>query len=200
MHSLSAAIREEVETVKDLIDLIEAELRTGAEQNRLPRSDNFSRLYVQVGLLGKTLEMVGQENAGQVLQQCLPNISQFRDRTVVLEDLAPLADALLLVESLLGQPEGQGSLIDVPLEAEGVQVSVANYQLGEAQALLHREAYKGLTDAKRAIGAFLDSRGDTLHLATVPALLDTVRVPCSSWVIPARPSWCGPVPVTSSAA
>ena len=175
MHSLSAAIREELETVKDLIDLIEAELRTGAEQHRLPRSDNFSRLYVQVGLLGKTLEMVGQENAGQVLQQCLPNISQLRDKPLVLEDLAPLADALLLVESLLGQPEGQGSLIDVPLEAEGVQLSVANYQLGEAQALLHREAYKGLTDAKRAIGAFLDSRGDTLHLATVPALLDTVR-------------------------
>lgn len=175
MHSLSAAIREELETVKDLIDLIETELRNGAEQNRLPRSDNFSRLYVQVGLLGKTLEMVGQENAGQVLQQCLPNISQFRDRSLVLEDLAPLADALLLVESLLGQPEGQGSLIDVPLEADGVQVSVANYQLGEAQALLHREAYKGLTDAKRAIGAFLDSRGDALHLATVPALLDTVR-------------------------
>ncbi|APQ10387.1 ferrous iron transporter B [Pseudomonas oryzihabitans] len=175
MHSLSAAIREELETVKDLIDLIEAEVSHGGEQGHSAVSDNFSRLYVQVGLLGKTLEMVGQDNAGRVLQQCLPSISEWKDKTLVLEDLAPLADALLLVESLLGQPEGQGNLLDTSLDAKDVQLSVANYQLGEAQALLHKEAYKGLTDAKRAIGAFLDSRGDTLHLTTVPALLDTVR-------------------------
>jgi len=175
MHSLSAAIREELETVKDLIDLIETEVRNGGEQGRSAVSDNFSRLYVQVGLLGKTLEMVGQDNAGQVLQRCLPSISEWRDKALVLEDLAPLADALLLVESLIGQPEGQGTLLDAALDVQDVQVSVANYQLGEAQALLHREAYKGLTEAKRAIGAFLDSRGDTLHLSTVPALLDTVR-------------------------
>ncbi|KTS79304.1 ferrous iron transporter B [Pseudomonas oryzihabitans] len=175
MHSLSAAIREELETVKDLIDLIEAEVSHGGEQGHSAVSDNFSRLYVQVGLLGKTLEMVGQDNAGRVLQQCLPSISEWKDKTLMLEDLAPLADALLLVESLLGQPEGQGNLLDTSLDAKDVQLSVANYQLGEAQALLHKEAYKGLTDAKRAIGAFLDSRGDTLHLTTVPALLDTVR-------------------------
>ncbi|WP_437179189.1 ferrous iron transporter B [Pseudomonas oryzihabitans] len=175
LHSLSAAIREELETVKDLIDLIETEVRNGGEQGRSAVSDNFSRLYIQVGLLGKTLEMVGQDNAGRVLQQCLPSISEWKDKTLVLEDLAPLADALLLVESLIGQPEGQGTLLDATLDAQDVQVSVANYQLGEAQALLHKEAYQGLTDAKRAIGAFLDSRGDTLHLTTVPALLDTVR-------------------------
>lgn len=175
LHSLSAAIREELETVKDLIDLIETEVRNGGEQGRSAVSDNFSRLYIQVGLLGKTLEMVGQDNAGHVLQQCLPSISEWKDKTLVLEDLAPLADALLLVESLIGQPEGQGTLLDATLDAQDVQVSVANYQLGEAQALLHKEAYQGLTDAKRAIGAFLDSRGDTLHLTTVPALLDTVR-------------------------
>ncbi|KTT12173.1 ferrous iron transporter B [Pseudomonas oryzihabitans] len=175
MHSLSAAIREELETVKDLIDLIEAEVSHGGEQGHSAVSDNFSRLYVQVGLLGKTLEMVGQDNAGRVLQQCLPSISEWKDKTLMLEDLAPLADALLLVESLLGQPEGQGNLLDTSLDAKDVQLSVANYQLGEAQALLHKEAYKGLTEAKRAIGAFLDSRGDTLHLTTVPALLDTVR-------------------------
>ncbi|MDR6236813.1 ferrous iron transporter B [Pseudomonas oryzihabitans] len=175
LHSLSAAIREELETVKDLIDLIETEVRNGGEQGRSAVSDNFSRLYIQVGLLGKTLEMVGQDNAGRVLQQCLPSISEWKDKTLVLEDLVPLADALLLVESLIGQPEGQGTLLDATLDAQDVQVSVANYQLGEAQALLHKEAYQGLTDAKRAIGAFLDSRGDTLHLTTVPALLDTVR-------------------------
>lgn len=175
MHSLSAAIREELETVKDLIDLIESEVRNGGEQARSAVSDNFSRLYVQVGLLGKTLEMVGQDNAGQVLQRCLPSISEWKDKSLVLEDLAPLADALLLVESLIGQPVGQGTLLDADLDAQNVQVSVANYQLGEAQALLHQEAYKGLTEAKRAIGAFLDSRGDTLHLTTVPSLLDTVR-------------------------
>lgn len=175
MHSLSAAIREELETVKDLIDLIESEVRNGGEQARSAVSDNFSRLYVQVGLLGKTLEMVGQENAGQVLQRCLPSISEWKDKSLVLEDLAPLADALLLVESLIGQPVGQGTLLDADLDAQNVQASVANYQLGEAQALLHQEAYKGLTEAKRAIGAFLDSRGDTLHLTTVPSLLDTVR-------------------------
>lgn len=176
MYSLFAAIREELEAVKDLIDTIESEVCNGsAEQGRSAVSDNFSRLYIQVGLLAKTLEMVGQDNAGQVLQQCLPSISERKDKLLVLEDLAPLAEALLLVESLIARPEGQGTLFDVPLEAQNVQASVANYQLGEAQALLHREAYKGLTDAKRAIGAFLDSRGDTLHLATVPALLDTVR-------------------------
>jgi len=174
MHSLSAAIREELETVKDLIDAIESEGRQAAESGR-PGSDNFSRLYVQVGLLGKTLEMVGQENAGQVLQQCLPSLAQGKERTLTLDDLAPLADALLLVESLVAQPEGQGTLLEIPAAAQDVKVSVANYQLSEAQALLHREAYNGLSEAKRAIGAFLDSRGDALHLATVPALLDTVR-------------------------
>ena len=175
MHSLSTAIREELETVKDLIDAIESEVRQAAESGRPAGSDNFSRLYVQVGLLGKTLEMVGQENAGQVLQQCLPSLAQWKERTLTLDDLAPLADALLLVESLVAQPEGQGTLLEIPAAAQDVQVSVANYQLSEAQALLHREAYNGLSEAKRAIGAFLDSRGDALHLATVPALLDTVR-------------------------
>ncbi|MEH3023989.1 MAG: ferrous iron transporter B [Pseudomonas oryzihabitans] len=175
MHSLSAAIREELETVKDLIDAIESEVREGSEASRSAVSDNFSRLYVQVGLLGKTLEMIGQQNAGQVLQQCLPSLAQWKDRSLTLDDLVPLADALLLVESLVALPEGQGMPLDVPLAAGDVQVSVATYQLGEAQALLHREAHKGLSEAKRAIGAFLDSRGDVLHLATVPALLDTVR-------------------------
>lgn len=62
------------------------------------------------------------------------------------------------------------------------------------------EAKAGLALAKRAITAYLESNGDKLNLANVPASLQAVRGGSGSSVRSAPRCWSAAAPTTSSSA
>lgn len=161
MRSLSTAIREELGTAQDLLDLIG---RGTAEQ------DSVIALHGQLLKLVKTLGMVGLGSAAQALQELLPQVAAWpEDQATRATILERLAEALLYVES-----RGAG------LERRRQPTSESEspfmlHQLYEARIVLSDESRAGLAMAKRAIVAYLESGGEKLHLANVPPSLQSVR-------------------------
>lgn len=168
MRSLSSAIFEELNSVKDLIDLI--------ERGTAP-AEAYDTLHGLLGKLGKTLLMVGLISPGNALQSQLNMVAAWGTGAVVEQgDLMKLADAVLYVESMVagldsGERRGARVAATPGQEAE----SFANHQLAEARIVVLDEAQAGLALAKRAITAYLESGGDRLHLANVPVSLQAVR-------------------------
>ncbi len=169
LRSLSSAIRDELTAVKDLLDLIER----GSAQG-----ESFGNLHAVLGKLGKTLGMVGLTSAGNALQAQMPVVASWSEGgEVTSEALNRLAEAVLYVESMVASLE-RGERRDVrPQEVLPGQEaeSFATHQLAEARIVVVDEAQAGLSLAKRAITAYLESSGDKLHLANVPVTLQAVR-------------------------
>ena len=167
MRSLSSAIREELTSVKDMLDL--------AERGNL-QEESVETLYTLLGKLSKTLMMVGLNSPANVLNQQLPLIKQWVNG--VQPDpatLSKLAEQVLYVESVADTLE-QG---EAPRDAHKASVneveSFAEHQLLEAQIVVVSEAQAGLAMARRSITAYLESGGDKQHLANVPFALQSVR-------------------------
>ncbi|MNF48432.1 hypothetical protein D3C84_296700 [compost metagenome] len=168
MRSLSSAIFEELNSVKDLIDLI--------ERSTAP-VESFDSLHALLGKLAKTLVMVGLNSPGNALQGQLSMVAAWSaEAPVEPSELLKLADAVLYVESMVagldsGERRGARPLLEPGHEAE----SFANHQLAEARIVVLDEAQAGLALAKRAITSYLESNGDKPHLANVPISLQSVR-------------------------
>ncbi|HBX53845.1 ferrous iron transporter B [Pseudomonas sp. UBA2684] len=169
MRSLSSAIREELASVKDMLDLIER----GTLQ-----ADNLSNLHALLGKLSKTLGMVGLSSAGNSLSAQLQTVAGWSEESPPqTQELLKLADAVLYVEGMVASLE-RGERRD----ARAVQAqpgheaeSFAYHQLNEARIVVVDEAQAGLALAKRAITAYLEASGDRMHLSNVPFSLQAVR-------------------------
>jgi len=169
MRSLSTAIREELASVKDMLDL--------AERGNLP-ADSLTALHSLLGKLGKTLSMVGLTSAANALTAQLPIVAGWSEGGAPdAQGLHGLAEAVLYVESMVAALERGGrSTENRGREAEDSQSSTfAAHQLNEARIVVVDEAQAGLAMAKRAITAYLESAGDKMHLANVPYSLQAVR-------------------------
>lgn len=169
LRSLSSAIRDELNAIKDLLDLIER----GSAQ-----SESFSSLHVALGKLGKTLGMVGLSSAGNALQVQIPLLANWVEGSRPdSQTLNQLAEAVLYAESMVGSLErGERRDTRQPVEQAGEQgSSFAQHQLNEARIVVVDESQAGLSLAKRAITAYLESNGEKLHLANVPLTLQAVR-------------------------
>ena len=169
MRSLSSAIREELSSLKDQLDLIE---------RGTVSADGLANLHALLGKLAKTLDMVGLTSAGNALQAQLPVVTGWIDQAPVQSDeLLKLADAVLYVESMVASLERGGRYDNRPQVAQpgDEAMSFANHQLNEARIVVIDEALGGLAMAKRAITSYLESNGDKLHLANVPFTLQAVR-------------------------
>lgn len=168
MRSLSSAIREELVSVKDMLDLLER----GTLQ-----TDSLSNLHALLGKLSKTLGMVGLSSAGNALGAQLQTVASWsEERRPQPPELLKLADAVLYVEGMVanlehGERRGGPAAAQPGLEAE----SFAQHQLYEARIVVVDEAKGGLALAKRAITAYLENAGDRMHLANVPFSLQAVR-------------------------
>ncbi|MDP3816256.1 ferrous iron transporter B [Pseudomonas sp.] len=169
MRSLSSAIREELTSVKDTLDLIER----GTLQ-----SDSLTNLHALLGKLSKTLGMVGLSSAGNSLNAQLQTVASWsEERAPEPAELNRLADAVLYVEGMVASLE-RGERREVrPVQAQlGTEAeSFAQHQLNEARIVVVDEAQAGLALAKRAITAYLESGGDRMHLSNVPFSLQAVR-------------------------
>lgn len=169
MRSLSTAIREELASVKDMLDLLERGTLQG---------ETLGTLHALLGKLAKTLGMVGLNSAGNSLSAQLPQVVAWsEDVPPQPEQLHKLADAVLYVEGMVASLErGEGrdsrpSAVEPGSEAD----SFASHQLNEARIVVVDEAQAGLALAKRAITAYLESGGDKMHLSNVPFSLQAVR-------------------------
>ncbi|HLD67394.1 MAG TPA: ferrous iron transporter B [Pseudomonas sp.] len=169
MRSLSSAIREELASVKDMLDLIE---------RGIVQTDSLGTLHAVLGKLSKTLGMVGLSSAGNALGSQLQVVAGWSDAAPVDSDaLNRLADAVLYVEGMVASLErGERRDQRSPAVQPGQEAeSFASHQLNEARIVVVDEAQAGLAMAKRAITAYLESNGDKLHLANVPFCLLAVR-------------------------
>ncbi|QTN45420.1 ferrous iron transporter B [Ectopseudomonas mendocina] len=169
MRSLSTAIREELASVKDMLDLLERGTLQG---------ETLGTLHALLGKLAKTLGMVGLNSAGNSLSAQLPQVAAWSEDTPPQpEQLHKLADAVLYVEGMVASLErGEGrdsrpAAVEPGNEAD----SFASHQLNEARIVVVDEAQAGLALAKRAITAYLESGGDKMHLSNVPFSLQAVR-------------------------
>lgn len=169
MRSLSTAIREELASVKDMLDLLER----GTLQ-----TETLATLHAVLGRLAKTLGMVGLSSAGNSLSAQLPIVAAWSDTaSPAPAQLHKLADAVLYVEGMVASME-RGESRDVrpaPVQPGSEADSFASHQLNEARIVVVDEARAGLALAKRAITAYLEAGGDRMHLANVPFSLQAVR-------------------------
>lgn len=169
MRSLSSAIREELASLKDLLDLIER----GTAQ-----AEAYSNLHNLLGKMAKTLGMVGLSSAASTLQAQLGDVSGWSlEHAPEPHVIQRLADAVLYVESMVASLERGDRRDTKPQVARpGMEAEAfANHQLTEACIVVIDEATAGLALAKRAITAYLESNGEKLHLANVPFSLQAVR-------------------------
>ena len=169
MRSLSSAIREELNSVKDMLDLIER----GTLQ-----IDSLNSLHALLGKLSKTLGMVGLSSAGNSLNAQLQTVASWSEESAPqAQELHKLADAVLYVEGMVASLD-RGERREVrPTQAQpGEEAdSFALHQLNEARIVVVDEAQAGLALAKRAITAYLESGGERMHLSNVPFSLQAVR-------------------------
>ena len=169
MRSLSSAIREELTSVKDMLDLIER----GTVQ-----AESLGNLHALLGKLSKTLGMVGLSSAGNALNAQLQTVAAWSEaRAPQQQELLKLADAVLYVEGMVASLErGERRDHSAGSQAAGKEFeSFAYYQLNEARIVVVDEARGGLALAKRAITAYLEAGGDRMHLSNVPFSLQAVR-------------------------
>lgn len=173
MHSLSLAIAEELAGTKDLLDLI--------ERNAAKQEDKVA-LYKQVHKLSMTLGMIGQPGVARTLKDLVPVIGNWArsPKPPADEELLKLADSLLYVESLsnsMEQGDQRQRLLEMAARLTGSanHDNFASHLLLDARVVVISECLSGLSQAKGAITAYLESGGDKSNLENVPESLHAVR-------------------------
>ncbi|RRJ84886.1 ferrous iron transporter B [Aestuariirhabdus litorea] len=165
-RSLSAALKEELSSLKDMLDLVE-------------RGSNvdFEEMSALVGRLPKTLGMVGLVSASKALQANQEAVASWGAAGKVedRQQLMALADAILYVESMVASLEQPRAGKDLKAVETDQATIMANNQLFEARIVVIDETQAGLAMLKRAITAFTESDWDQMHLANVDVTLDGLR-------------------------
>ncbi|MBU2711614.1 hypothetical protein KCG35_11140 [Zooshikella sp. WH53] len=169
-RSVSSAIKEELATIKDMLDLLER--GAGHTEN------DFSDMRDSLGRLANTLIVVGLLSAAKSLKAQQQVVVGWQQAGEVQdqEQLLKLADTVLYVESLVSSLESsmvKASRHDATPGSESS--TMASTQLTEAKIVVVEESQAGLALAKRAITAFMESNWDKMHLGNLPATLDAVR-------------------------
>lgn len=166
LRSLSTAIREELVSVKETVDLI---------GRQTVSAEAFSNLPKVIDKLEKTLVMVGLNGASVPLKRQLKVMSNWQQPSDVKpEELSKLADSIIYIEGMVASLEhGLRHMDKVSELAEGEVYP--SHQLTEARIVIKGEAINGLLQTKRAITLYCEAEGDTSHLKNVSDTLTMVR-------------------------
>jgi hypothetical protein len=155
LDSLSEALQEELQSVKDLIDMLE----------RTETSDsNFEELLTSLTRIADTLQVANLNEAAE----------QTRRLCTALKANGP--------EKMQSQmPAVADSIIRIEQEMRGITQSgleqttlVDPVSLSEAKIAVLSESMTALTMIKRAIGSYIDSNGDKLHVKNIGKSLHDV--------------------------
>jgi len=168
LSSLAKALREEINHTKDKLDTIERGTDTD--------DTGLQQIAESLGKLADTLIMLDLRKLSELargLQSKLHNWSCTRKQPDNNE-LVLIADSVLNIEQAISQLEDDGLTVETDKIAEQrTDVQTSSY-LAEANIVVVDESRAGLSLAKRAITAYLESSGDKLHLANVQGALDSV--------------------------
>ncbi len=148
LESLSEALQDELQSVKDLVDLFE----------RTDISDaNFSEFLTSLTRIGDTLQVANQKDASE---RTLALVARLKEKgsAGLSSDMAFVADEIIHIEqamrALTHTGLDQGTLVD-PVS------------LSEAKIAVLSESMTALTMIKRAVAAYIDSNGDKLHIRNI---------------------------------
>ena len=169
LKSLSEAMQDELNQLKDKLDIIERGIEPDlAELGLIAKIlEKLANTLVMLNL--KRLATTANKEAVKLRQ--LEHESRLPDET----ELHSLADSVLGIEDVVLQIATNGITNDADLASVNPFNSrEESLCLREAVWVVADEARNALTLAKRAITAFIESDYDKLHLANVPATLQTI--------------------------
>lgn len=171
IDSVVHALRDELRGIKDTLEI-------GA-QNQGLLDDDLEPLLRNLTQIADTLKVINLSSPAEAVRSQLASVERWRNRSgqVPIEEFQGVADAVLFLESCLSAlARHQLGAADLNAlgEADRDRI-IAQSQLAEAQAIVIQEAESGISMAKRAITAYVDSNFDRTHIANVGTTLNTVR-------------------------
>ena len=154
MDSLTEALQDELHGIKDLLDL--AERTDGID-------DSFSDLSVSLRRIADTLIMV---NLPKTADRTMAIAESLQDQSEAFDlKMQKVADQVLRVEQ-----DVRGLALNAEINTSS---KVDPLSLLEARIAAISESQSALSVTKRAIGSYVDSNGDKLHIKNVgKTLLD----------------------------
>lgn len=168
LKSLSTALQEELNQLKDKVDIIER----GIE----PDLNELASIAASLEQLANTLSVLDLLKLANLARKEAAQLRTWHaeNRLPQNDELYDLANAVLSIEDAAMQMVTRG----ITSETDALAIVQANRQestyLSEAHIVVADEARAALTLAKRAITAFIESNYDKLHLANVPATLRSI--------------------------
>ncbi|MFO8141561.1 MAG: chemotaxis protein [Marinobacter sp.] len=168
LKSLSEALQEELNQLKDKLDIIERGIEPDlAELGSI--ADTLERL-------ANTLIMLDLNRLAGIAREEATKLRQWEEekRLPAQEELYRLADSVLGVEDAVMQIVTRGITSETDALAGADRRRSESIYLQEAIWVVADEARSALTLAKRAITAFIESDFDKLHLANLPATLKSI--------------------------
>jgi hypothetical protein len=169
LKSLSEAMQDELNQLKDKLDIIER----GIE----PDLAELGLIAEILEKLANTLVMLDLKRLAATANKEVVKLRQLEQELRLPDEteLHSLADSVLGIEDVVLQIENRGITDDADLASVNPADSrEESLSLREAVWVVADEARNALTLAKRAITAFIESDYDKLHLVNVPATLHTI--------------------------
>lgn len=168
LKSLSDALQDELNQLKDKLDIIER----GIE----PDLAELSSIADALERLANTLIMLDLNKLAGVSREEAARLRgwEAESRLPGDDELYRLADSVLGIEDAVMQIVTRGITSETDALAGGQRSRDESVYLREALFVVADEARGALTLAKRAITAFMESDYDKLHLANLPATLHSI--------------------------
>lgn len=155
LDSLSEALQEELQSVKDLIDMLE---RTDTSEA------NFEELFTSLTRIADTLQIANLSEAGEQTRRLCAALKASGPEKMQ-NQMPAVADSIIRIEQEM-RGITQGGLEKTEL--------VDPVSLNEAKISVLSESMTALTMIKRAIGSYIDSNGDKLHIKNIGKSLHDV--------------------------
>lgn len=162
IKTVAGVLKDELAQVKDTLDVMSRGSRNDAE--------SYAALADSLARTSQTLVMLGLIDSSQAMKRQADAVRSWSGATEGAA-MSDLVDAIMGVEN---EVAGLVRRATPGTESTGGNPQVSIHQLDEAKALLVAESRSGLSLVKRAISAYLESSQDLLHLANVPATLQSV--------------------------
>ncbi|KEF32337.1 MAG: chemotaxis protein [Gammaproteobacteria bacterium] len=168
LRSLSEALQDELNQLKDKLDIIER----GIE----PDLAELSSIADALERLANTLVMLDLNKLASVSREEAAKLRSWEEESRLPgdEELYRLADSVLGIEDAIMQIVTRGITSETDALASSHRQRDESLYLREALIVVADEARSALTLAKRAITAFIESDYDKLHLANLPGTLHSI--------------------------
>ncbi|MBV1915552.1 MAG: hypothetical protein KUG72_09210 [Pseudomonadales bacterium] len=162
-RSLMTELATELTQVKDSFEL-------AFKTSELQHPIDFSTLIDPIKDISRIFEIAKMDDSQKIIQEVLTRVEKWHGEKGLLseEEFSDVADKLTVIENQTHQLNSVNSTVrsNTP-----VQLGI----LQEAQQHVITETKDGLALTKRSIDAYLNSGGDSMNLANLATLMETVR-------------------------